>query len=768
MKIEKKWNNLKYKHMVIIYLSIFLMAAVIAFSTYFYKNYLSQLMLSTRDLSQTNVNQIGKRIDENLINLKRYYLANTTNDEITYVLERDLKYYQYSNIKAAMDTLSGNNVLSDYISGYTFVNFKTGWVLSHKGMYPFTSVLNQNLINELYNNNNTGIDKNYWYYDDESTSLGVSDANYRLYVDTNGLNLIMKLPSANLYVYGMIIININKAELHGWMREGLSKSEDIVVTDDNGKIIYSSNPGLNETLLQHQDSQDQFDKKIKNSDGDFYVVAKSDSSIMNWHYYVANNWNDVTRETKNYSISILLLIIAVLIIIDVLIGYGIYTPINLLTKKATTGSKKGEGCSGNELQFLADSIDSLVGNNAVLEEKVLEQRSRVMELFELRLLRRELMPEGVDTYLEKLQIDSIGNFTAIAIIFRTNDETQALTSEHEDEIGNEIVNHMPDKLRKSLSLQPIYYARAIFCIISEEDPEVMVHIVMDFFNELKKYVESTFGLQIGAGVSAVHSDIRQLNIAYQESTHALNSHVQADTEDIHAGGYSYCRFYTEQISNGKKILESSYEKEIRTAIMGCDKEQAYNAVNLFFQYLKQQKLSHDDTVIYLIQFTNAILLAVMEFGLDTDHLFRENLSDVYMQMVRLYDLDKCRRYIKHVVIDPVMEAMDSLNSTQTHLIMEKVQQLIEEHKGNITLTECAEILNYHPTYIWKILKMEKNKSFTNYLEEYKIEQAKYLLKETNLTIGEIALQLNYTNAQNFIRFFSKLVGTTPGKYRNLL
>jgi AraC-like DNA-binding protein len=550
------------------------------------------------------------------------------------------------------------------------------------------------------------------------------------------------------------------------MKEGLSKSEDIIVVDDNGSVIFSSNSNLNEVIIQQQASDHPLDKRLETPDGNSYVVANSDSSIVNWHYYIANNWDDVTKETTNYSFSILLLIVVVLIIIDALIGYAIYTPINLLTKKANT--KKGESIHGNELQFLANSFDDLVGNNAELAEKISEQRSRVMELFELQLLRRELLPESVDSFLEKLQIDSISNFTTIAIIFRTKDEAQTLTRDREDEIGNEIVYHMPEKLRKSLILQPVYNARAICCIIGEEDPEVMVHVVMDFFNELKKYVENTFDLQIGVGVSAIHNDIHQLNIAYQESIHALNSYMQNEEEDTHSWDYSYCRFYTEQVSNGKKVLESSYEKEIKTAIMGCDKEQAYNAINLFFQYLKQQKLSRDDTVIYLIQFTNAILLAVMEFGLDTDHLFRENLSDVYMQMIRLYDLDKCRKYLKHVVIDPMMAAMDSLNSAQTHIIMGKVQKLIEEHKGNITLTECAEALNYHPTYIWKILKMEKNKSFTNYLEEYKIEQAKYLLKETNLTITEIALQLNYTNAQNFIRFFNKMVGTSPGKYRNLL
>ena len=32
-------------------------------------------------------------------------------------------------------------------------------------------------------------------------------------------------------------------------------------------------------------------------------------------------------------------------------------------------------------------------------------------------------------------------------------------------------------------------------------------------------------------------------------------------------------------------------------------------------------------------------------------------------------------------------------------------------------------------------------------------------------ISQIAETLNYSNVQNFIRFFSKKVGMTPGKYR---
>lgn len=104
---------------------------------------------------------------------------------------------------------------------------------------------------------------------------------------------------------------------------------------------------------------------------------------------------------------------------------------------------------------------------------------------------------------------------------------------------------------------------------------------------------------------------------------------------------------------------------------------------------------------------------------------------------------------------------------RSYSILEDVEQLIREHRGNISLAECAEIMEVHPSYIWKSLKEEKGKSFSDFLEEYKLEEAKRLLLNTTMTVAEIASALNYTNAQNFIRFFSKSTGVTPGKFRKL-
>ena len=56
-------------------------------------------------------------------------------------------------------------------------------------------------------------------------------------------------------------------------------------------------------------------------------------------------------------------------------------------------------------------------------------------------------------------------------------------------------------------------------------------------------------------------------------------------------------------------------------------------------------------------------------------------------------------------------------------------------------------------------------SFSDLANNEKLEMAKELLLTSDMTVVQIAETLNYSNVQNFIRFFSKKVGMTPGKYR---
>ena len=54
---------------------------------------------------------------------------------------------------------------------------------------------------------------------------------------------------------------------------------------------------------------------------------------------------------------------------------------------------------------------------------------------------------------------------------------------------------------------------------------------------------------------------------------------------------------------------------------------------------------------------------------------------------------------------------------------------------------------------------------SDYLTIIRMEQAKKLLRETNLQVKEISIAVGYEDAKLFMRRFKKYTGKSPGQYR---
>ena len=132
---------------------------------------------------------------------------------------------------------------------------------------------------------------------------------------------------------------------------------------------------------------------------------------------------------------------------------------------------------------------------------------------------------------------------------------------------------------------------------------------------------------------------------------------------------------------------------------------------------------------------------------------------------KIYTADQMQNFLMDEVAVPVMDLLTEFRQSSSSELVKNVLALIKQTRGDITLNECADRLNYNPSYIWKVLRTEKDTSFSDLANNEKLEMAKELLLTSDMTVVQIAETLNYSNVQNFIRFFSKKVGMTPGKYR---
>ena len=83
----------------------------------------------------------------------------------------------------------------------------------------------------------------------------------------------------------------------------------------------------------------------------------------------------------------------------------------------------------------------------------------------------------------------------------------------------------------------------------------------------------------------------------------------------------------------------------------------------------------------------------------------------------------------------------------------------------ITVKELTEIIGISQPYLFKIFTEKFGKSPKQYINHRKLEYAGKLLKETDLTITQIAASVGFGDVLAFSKFFSGHVGVSPRKYR---
>ena len=108
---------------------------------------------------------------------------------------------------------------------------------------------------------------------------------------------------------------------------------------------------------------------------------------------------------------------------------------------------------------------------------------------------------------------------------------------------------------------------------------------------------------------------------------------------------------------------------------------------------------------------------------------------------------------------------------QQRKLSEPIQIAQEYVRANIhrqiSLEEVAVQVFVSPGYFSTLFKERVGKTFSDYMIEMRVEEAKRLLRQTECATNEVAERVGYADARHFSKVFSKLVGVTPAVYRKI-
>ena len=99
----------------------------------------------------------------------------------------------------------------------------------------------------------------------------------------------------------------------------------------------------------------------------------------------------------------------------------------------------------------------------------------------------------------------------------------------------------------------------------------------------------------------------------------------------------------------------------------------------------------------------------------------------------------------------------------------KTAAYVREHclDGDISLSSTAEALGISTKQVSRLLRMEVDMTFKEYLLHLRMSAAQNFLREEGLSIAETAGRVGYFNISHFIKCFKAYTGMTPGEWKKL-
>jgi AraC family transcriptional regulator len=154
-----------------------------------------------------------------------------------------------------------------------------------------------------------------------------------------------------------------------------------------------------------------------------------------------------------------------------------------------------------------------------------------------------------------------------------------------------------------------------------------------------------------------------------------------------------------------------------------------------------------------IEYIGRALLAELEQGAPGGKLYGESLATALA--VHL---------LGHHTAFPaqIPDLTNKFIRTEMRRALEYVHDYLDR---DLSLREIADVSGVSANYLTSLFKQTTGYSLHQYVIRRRIEKARTLLLRSDLSIGEIALQVGFYDSAHFNRHFKRVTGLTPGALR---
>lgn len=518
---------------------------------------------------------------------------------------------------------------------------------------------------------------------------------------------------------------------------------------DNGEVIDSD---LHETMVAAAHGDGIFTDKENNK----YVVTQSDYN--QWYHVIRlapASVSQAIRELRSGLIVIGSLLIFLFLLVSYRIAIVATSPINRIGELLKP-KKQGQKLEVNQL---ISDIDQVLHQNHDLAVKVEHQKPELESLFLLNLFRGCISEADIHLKLSQFGYE-VSETEHFAVLLIQIDDLCGRETATSDIFLLAIENLVSEIIPANLRFQPIISSQETQGTILKLPKTIDQKQVLTYCQKIHQAAKDYLRIKISCGVSQSYDRLVETKLAVDNAKEALHYRMNLGEEVIIFFDDIAAQLDNNAIVQYPREAESTFLDAMRSGELATIKA-SYTEVVREIIHENKNPLTIESALFKLIN-------SIVQLGqlLGADHTSLQNSRKVYQSVLNQTSLVKVEQSIYQELVLPIVETTQAKTDREIRSLSEKMVLIVhQQYDQDLSLDSIAEQLHYNANYLSNVFKKELSINFADYLQNYRLQIAKKWLRETDMTIKEIAANLQYTNSQNFIRFFKKKEQMTPGEYR---
>jgi AraC-like DNA-binding protein len=425
----------------------------------------------------------------------------------------------------------------------------------------------------------------------------------------------------------------------------------------------------------------------------------------------------------------------------------------------------------NEYDFLEKNYNSIIDEKLKLENNIKNILPIIQNSFFRRYTRNSYLDKSELEYYENyLDINSYLNSTFVVLVIQVSDSFV-------EKIENPKLRFKIDSFRKWMQIINtefeinIYnFTNAFEIVVScnfgkEIDLDIIEKQVLEYANKIVEYPKNNgTDLVLNIGIGKPLKGLDYLSKSYQQAKNMLQYKLYLGDSKLEI----YDNYIEEEHLSSNKSFINEFE-EIETKILFSikisDWESSKIGINQIcdllvkYKFMDKYLISH-----HFLNLFDKIIEYLISEGIKPNSIFGST-QKLYSTITKTRNLVNIKELFSTIIVK-----IEKFFSVSSNIKKDKYRLKIENYihdnynDSNISLNSIADYLGINPSYFSKLFKKEFNQNFINYLSYYRIEKAKQLLDNTQMSVKEVGFKVGFSTIQSFIRTFKKLEGTTPGKF----